>query len=217
MLSDKELKENVLKELEFDSGVDATNIGVIVDDGAVTLTGTISDYSQRFAAINAIKRMSGVKALADDIKTVLSPKHRRDDTEIAKHIAHVLTNNLNTPEDSVKALVHHGMVSLSGEVPSEKHRRSIAKQVAHVAGVNNINNQIKIEPAVEATDVKEQIEAALKRNVELECDHINVTVDGDRVVLTGRVKAFYERELAQLAAWRAPGVKKVVDNITVGN
>jgi len=217
MLSDKELKENVLKELEFDNAVKATDIGVIVDDGAVTLTGTIDDYTQRFAAVNAVKSMVGVKALADDIKVVLAPKHRRDDTEIAKHIAHVLQHNSNAPEDAVKAVVHHGLVTLNGEVSYEKQRRNIEKQIAHVAGVNAINNRIKIEPTVEPKNVKEQITAALRRNAELECEHINVSVDGDKVILTGRVKAFYERELAQLAAWRAPGVRQVIDKITVGN
>jgi osmotically-inducible protein OsmY len=217
MLSDKQLKDNVLQELEFDNAVDATNIGVTVEDGAVTLIGTINDYSQRFAAVNAVKRMIGVKALADNIDIVLSPKHRRDDSEIAKHIAHILANNVNIPEEGVKAIVHHGLVTLNGAVEYEKQRRTIKNQIAHVAGVNAINNRITIEPVVEPKDVKEQIVAALKRNVELECSHITVEVDGDKVILTGRVKAFYERELAQLAAWRASGVKHVVDKITVGN
>ncbi len=217
MLSDKELKENVLKELEFDNAVNATDIGVIVEDGAVTLTGTINDYTQRFAAVNAVKSMIGVKALADDIKVVLAPNHRRDDTEISKHIAHVLQHNTNIPEDAVKAVVHQGLVTLNGEVSYEKQRRNIEKQVAHVAGVNAINNRIKIEPTIEPENVKDQITAALKRNAELECAGINVTVEGDRVILTGRVKAFYERELAQLAAWRANGVREVIDKITVGN
>jgi len=217
MLSDKELKDNVLKELEFDSGVDATNIGVIVEDGAVTLTGTINDYSQRLAAVYAVKSMVGVKALADDIDIVLSPAHRRDDTEIAKHISHVLQHNTNTAEEGVKALVHHGMVTLNGIVFNERQRRNIEEQVGHVAGVNSIDNRIKIEPVVEPENVKEQITAALKRNAELECEHISVAVEGSKVILHGRVKAFYERELAKLAAWRAPGVQQVVDKITVGN
>jgi len=217
MLSDKELKENVLKELEFDNAVRATDIGVIVNDGAVTLTGTVDDYTQRFAAIKAVKSMIGVKALADDLKVILAPEQRRDDTEIAKHIAHVLQYNTNAPEDAVKAIVHQGLVTLNGEVPHEKQRRTIEKQIAHVAGVNAINNRITIEPSVEPKNVKEEITAALKRNAQLECDGINVNVEGDKVILTGRVKAFYERELAQLAAWRASGVRQVVDKITVGN
>jgi len=215
MISDRQLKENVLQELEFDNGVDATDIGVIVEDGAVTLTGTINDYPQRFAAVNAVKRMTGVRALADDINVVLSPKHRRDDTEIAKHIAHVLQHNTNTPNEAVKAIVHHGLVTLDGTVLLEKQRRNIEKQVAHVAGVNSIINQIKIEPSVKSDNVKEKITAALKRNAELECDQITVDVDGDKVVLTGQVRSFYEREIAQAAAWRAPGVRKVVDKISI--
>jgi len=216
MTSDKQLKENVLEELDFDSEVDATNIGVIVEDGAVTLTGTINNCSQSYAAVNAVKRMIGVTAIADRMEVVLSPLHRRDDSEIAKHIAHVIQNNANVPEGSVQALVHHGIVTLNGTVAYEKLRRNIKKQVAHVAGVSTINNCIVIEPAVAPKDVKEQITAALLRNAELECEHIAVEVDGDSVILTGRVKAFYERELAKAAAWRAPGVRKVIDKISVG-
>jgi len=217
MLSDNELKKNVLEELEFDNTVDPSKIGVIVEDGAVTLTGTINNFSQRFAAVNAIKRMNGVKALADEINVVLSPKHRRDDAEIAKHIAHVIQYNANLPDDSVAAVVHKGIVTLNGTVKVEELRRTIESQVAHVAGVNSINNRIKIEPELAPENVKEQIVAALKRNAELECEHINVEVEGDKVILKGRVKAYYERELAQLAAWRAAGVRRVVDEITVGN
>jgi len=217
MLSDKQLKENILEELEYDSSVDATHIGVIVEDGAVTLTGTIDTYSQSFAAVNAVKRMAGVTAIADRIEVELSPMHKRDDSEIAKHIAHVLQNNSSLPEDSAQAVVHHGIITLNGAVAYEKQRRSIEKHVAHIAGVNTINNRIKIEPAVAPADVKEQITAALQRNAELESGNITVEVEGDIVTLKGRVKALYERELAQSAAWRAPGVRKVIDKILVGN
>lgn len=215
MFTDKELKENVLKELEFDDIVDATAIGVIVEDGAVTLTGTIENYAQRFAAINVVKKMVGVKALADDINVVLSPKHRRDDTEVSKHIAHVLRDNTNAPAEAVKAIVHHGYVTLNGEVRDEAQRRNIEEQVAHVVGVNAINNRIKIEPKVAPENVKDSITSALKRNAELECEHISVEVDGDKVVLTGRVKALYERDIAEQAAWQTPGVRNVVDKIIV--
>ena len=216
MLSDKELKETILQELEFDSAVEANLIGVIVEDGAVTLTGTIENYLQRYAAVKAVKRVAGVKAVADDIEVVLSQLHRRDDSEIAKHISHVFDYNVAIPEDAIKAEVHHGHVTLTGQVDTEKKRRNVEKQVAHVAGVTTIDNQISLEPKIVASDVQEQICAALKRNAELEAEHVIITVDGNKVILTGRVKSFYERELAQLAAWRAEGVTKVVDKIEVG-
>lgn len=216
MLDDKTLKEHILQELEFDVSVDANLIGVIVEDGAVTLTGTTSNYIQHQATINAVKRIAGVKAVADDIELVLSEIHRRDDSEIAKHISHVFQYNVAIPEDSVKAEVHHSHVKLTGCVESDKQRRNIEAQVAHVAGVNTIDNLIKIQTTPIADDVQHQIDAALKRNAEIEADHINVAIEGQKVILTGRVKSFYEREIAQLAAWRAKGVTKVVDHIEVG-
>lgn len=216
MSSDKELKKTVLQELEFDTAVDANQIGVIVDDGAVTLTGTIDNYVQRYSAIQAVKRVAGVKAVADDINIVLSQLHRRDDSEIAKHIAHVFECNVAIPVDSVKAEVRQGHITLTGKVQTEKTRRNIEKQVAHVAGVTSIDNQISIEQNSIANDVHNQICAALKRNAELEAERVSIAVEGHKVILTGRVKSFYERELAQLAAWRAKGVTKVVDKIEVG-
>lgn len=216
MLDDKALKEQVLQELEFDVSVEANLIGVIVEDGAVTLTGTTSNYLQHQATINAVKRIAGVKAVADDIQLVLSEVHRRDDSEIAKHISHVFQYNVAIPDDSVKAEVHHGHITLTGCVDSDKQRRNIESQVAHVAGVNTIDNLIELQQTLVADDVQDQIDAALKRNAEIEADHITVTVEGQKVILTGRVKSFYEREIAQLAAWRAKGVTKVVDHIEVG-
>ena len=216
MLDDKTLKQHVLQELEFDISVDANLIGVIVEDGAVTLTGTTSNYLQHYAAVKAVKRIAGVRAVADNIQIVLSEVHRRDDSEIAKHISHVFEYNVAIPEDSVKAEVHRGHITLTGHIDSDKQRRNIEKQVAHVAGVTTIDNLIELQPTLVADDVQSQIDAALKRNAELESKHITVTVDGQKVILTGRVKSFYEREIAQLAAWRAKGVTKVVDNIEVG-
>ena len=216
MLSDKELKTNILQELEYDNTVKANLIGVVVDDGAVTLTGILDDYSQRYAAVQAVKRLTGVKVVADDIQVVISPPHRRDDTEIAKHVAHVFQFNVAIPEDAVKAEVSHGHVSLTGIVDSDKVRKNIEQQVAHVAGVTTIDNSISLQPKIAANDVQAQISAALQRNAELEAEHIQVVVEGNKAILTGRVKAFYERELAVLAAWRAEGVTEVVDHIEVG-
>lgn len=146
---DKQLRHHVLQELEFDSAVNANLIGVTVEDGAVTLTGTINDYSQRYAAVKAVKRIVGVRAIADDINTVLSPEHRQDDSEIAKHIAHVFTYNVAIPEDAVKAQVTHGRITLTGQTETDKQRSTIEKQVAHVAGVNAIDNLIEIATAVD--------------------------------------------------------------------
>lgn len=215
-IKDQQLKKDVLQELEFDSAVNANLIGVAVEDGAVTLSGTINDYSQRYAAVKAVKRLAGVKSIANDINAVISPAHRQDDSEIAKHIAHVFEFNVTIPENAVKAEVTHGRVTLTGEVESDKQRKNVEKQVAHIAGVSAIDNLIELHPKLVAENVQEQISAALQRNAELEADHINVEVDGNKVILTGRVKAFYERELAQLAAWRAEGVTQVVDHIEVG-
>lgn len=216
MSIDNTIKTNILNELDWDDRVDASRIGVTVEDGAVTLSGETLTFPQKFQAVELCKAVHGVKAVADEISVNLHDSSQLSDTEIAKHIAHVLTWNVSIPEDSVQASVRNGFVTLTGNLEWQPLRAKVEKQVGHVRGVRGIDNKIEILNTVTPGNVKQQIDRALRRNAELESSHVNVVVEGDTVILSGNVKAFYERELVELSAWRAPGVKKVVDKITVG-
>ncbi|MEL6934666.1 MAG: BON domain-containing protein [Pseudomonadota bacterium] len=215
MLSDAQLKQLVLDELQWDPKVNHAHIGVATDDGSVTLMGHVSSYADKFAALDAVKRVRGVKAIADEMDVHLLTAHRHDDASIAEHIAHVLEWNVSIPGNTVKATVHEGFVTLTGEVDFQHQRQHIESQVAHVGSVVGISNRIGLKTAVASGNVQKKIEEALARNAELEADNIKVSVRDDTVFLHGEVKALYERELAKNAAWKVPGVKHVEDHIRI--
>lgn len=216
MIDNIELRQAVLNELRWDSQVDATHVAVTTAEGTVTLTGHVSAYPDIFLVRKAVRRVNGVKAIADELTLRLPDNHVRDDSDIAHSIVHVLENNVSGPESDIQAEVSDGFVTLKGEVEWQHQRNHAEQQVAHVRGVRCIANQITLTKRATPENVKEQIEEALSRNAELEAQHVTVTVTDDEVLLEGRVKAFYERNLIEAAAWHAPGVHKVVDKISVG-
>ncbi len=216
MTKDEQLRQSVLDELRWDSRVDASHVAVTAAQGAVTLTGHVASYPAIFQVREAVRRVQGVRAVADNLQLKLSASDTRDDSDIALSIAHVLEHNINVANADIKADVSEGRVTLTGEVQWQHQRSHVETQVAHVRGVQAIINQITLRPTLTPEDVRQQISDALARNAELEAAHIHVSVEGDVVTLTGNVKAFYERNLVEAASWHAPGVHKVIDNITVG-
>lgn len=216
MLTDSQLNQRVLDELRWDHRFDASKIGVTTTDGAVTLTGHVDSYPQKFAATDAARSVRGVKAVADEIEVELANEHRTDDGEIAEHVAHVLSWNVSLPEESVKAKVRNGFVTLTGEVDWNHQRLHVQEQVQHVRGVRGIANLIAIRAHISSGDVKQEIEAALKRSAKLEADSVRIAVGQDgTVTLDGTVKSLYERDVVERAAWKAAGVRNVVDDLEV--
>lgn len=215
MTTDLVLKESVEDELRWDVRVDEAHIGVSAHDGSVTLSGRVTTYPAKMAAIEAAKRVRGVRAVADDIEVHLPSQHRRDDSDVAERIAHVLEWNVSIPHSDIKAKVSSGYVTLTGEVDWEYQRRHIEQQVRHVGGVISVVNSISIKPQTTPADIKEKIEKALHRHADLEASAVKVSVVGSRVTLDGKVKASYERDLIERAAWGAPGVREVVDHLRI--
>lgn len=215
MTRDSDLKRLVLDELQWDPKVDHAHIGVTASDGSITLSGHVSSYGSKFAATDALKRVRGVKAIADEIEVNLPTEHRKDDSDIAERIAHVLEWNVSIPENTVKANVRNGFVTLTGKVDLQHQREHIEKQIQHVGSVTGIANRISLRTVAVPDDIKKRIEDALHRSAELEAQNVKVSVKGDTVTLEGRVQAYFERELAERAAWTAPGVKHVVDHLLV--
>lgn len=216
MIDDVKLRQSVLDELCWDVTVDATYVGVTAVEGVVTLTGHVQSYPEIFAIRKCVRRVSGVKAVADEITVRLVSDNQRDDSDIAESIVHVLKHNVSLPNSNLQAEIRHGLVTLLGKVDWQYQRQHVEKQIAHISGVQGISNQIELIPRVAPSDVKEQIEKALERNAELEAQHVSVEIKGDEVILVGSVKAYYERNLIEAAAWSAPGVHRVTDKITVG-
>ena len=216
MTDDSTLKQRVLDELAWDPRVDDAQIGVTVSDGSVTLTGNVATYPAKRDAVDATKRVRGVTAIADDIEVHIPGTHRHDDTNIAERIAHVLEWNVAIPDGSIQAKVRDGIVTLSGKVDWWHQREHIGSQVGHVSGVRSVINTIHLKSHTPPKDVKKKIESALVRHSEKEADNIRIDVSDGVVTLSGKVRAFYERDLAERAAWMTPGVRQVVDTIRIG-
>jgi osmotically-inducible protein OsmY len=215
MKTDHQLQLDVLAELSWEPAVDAEDIGVEVKDGIVTLAGHVNSYAEKIDAERATMRVSGVKALAVEMDVKLAGSSARNDVDIARSVDNVLQWTTYLPEKSVKIKVESGWVTLSGEVTWEFQRQAVISAVRYLMGVKGVNDQLVIKPKISAPVVKADIEAALKRRAQKDAHEISVSVNGTGVTLTGKVHSWSERELATNTAWASPGVKTVVDNITL--
>ncbi len=214
MISDSEVKRNVEHELEWDAGLDATNIGVTVDSGVVTLTGQVKRYNEKLVAEAAAKRVKGVFGVANDIETKLGPDARTD-AEVARDAVTALQLQLPVSAQAIKVIVENGHLRLEGEVEWHYQRQQAARAVQGLRGVKGVNNQITLKPAVSSKEVRGNIQAAFHRSAQLEANRVNIETTGSEVELNGTVKTWAEREEAERAAWMAPGVSRVVNNIRI--
>jgi osmotically-inducible protein OsmY len=215
MKTDTQLQHDVIAELKWEPSVNAAQIGVEVKDGIVTLAGHVSSYAEKWDAERAAQRVSGVKALAIEMDVKLSGSSKRTDADIARSAENALQWTTFLPKDRVKVMVESGCITLSGEVDWEYQRQAAAGGVRYLMGVTGVSNQIAIKPKVSVSVVKSDIEAALKRRALADAQKISVEVRGADVTLTGTVHSWSERDLARHSAWGTPGVRNVVDNITV--
>jgi len=217
VLTDADLGDAVLAELEWDPSVDDSRLHVAAKDGAVSLHGSVTSYGQRRAAVRAAERVRGVKAVADDIEVVLADAVQRRDSEIAAEIAHERRWNTAIPS-SVKAEVRNGEVTLRGSVAWSYQREEAAHAVGHLAGVRTLSNLVEIEPgAVEADagDIEERIHQSIGRMADVDAASISVTKSDGVVHLEGSVGSLAERREAQRVAESAPGVARVENDIVI--
>ena len=215
MISDLQLRQDVLDELEFEPSVNAAHIGVAANRGVVTLTGFVANYAEKAAAERAVRRVKGVKAIAEEIEVRLPSDTKRSDDEIAARAVEILKWQVGFPADRLAVKVEKGIVTLTGDVDWQ-YQKADAEHVVHkLSGVIDVLNQIRIAAPVRASEIKEKIQKALQRSAEVEASGITVQTEGGRVVLSGKVRAWYERDIAERAAWSAPGVTEVQDHLTI--
>ena len=215
MKSDAQIQKDVLAELKWDSEVDESKIGVTATNGAVTLTGHVPTFRQKMVAINATKRVAGVHAVVNNIEVRLESLHRTTDEGLAERIANVLKWNVSIPGKDIKAEVKNGIVTLAGQVEWQHQRANIMKNVEHVSGVTNVINLINLKPRVSATDIQQKIKDALKRHADVEASKISVAVLDGTVTLSGTVESLEEMDRVEDAAWAAPGVSKIIDELRI--
>ena len=215
MKTDTQLQNDVMAELKWDPSVNATEIGVEVKNGVVTLSGHVDKYTQKWAAEKAAQKVTGVKALAVELDVNLPGSSNRSDTDIARTAENVLEWTTNWPKDHVKVMVEKGWITLSGLVDYEYQRQIASSAVRHLMGVTGVSNQITIKSTLTSASVKTDIEAALKRHALTDAQEIMVTVNGGKVTLTGVVHSWSERDMVSDSVWNTPGVTDVNDNISV--
>ena len=215
MKTDSQLQHDVLEELKWEPQVDHSQIGVTARNGVVTLTGFVPNYAQKVAAETAARRVSGVKAIAQDIEVRFASDPKTSDGEIAQRILDVFRWDVTIPDDKFGVKVEHGFVTLTGKADWNYQKQAAAKAAGRISGVKAVSNLIEVAPRPSSYDVRERIMAAFKRSSTIDAGAINISVDGGTVKLSGSVHGWNERKVAENAAWSAPGVTRVEDNIVL--
>lgn len=215
MKSDAQLKQDVVNELAWDPAIDATHVGVAVDKGVVILTGHLHTYAAKHAVEQAVQRVSGVRAFAIELDVQLDPQHQRGDADIAAAIESAFKWHAQIPDDRIQLKVEKGRVTLSGEVDWDYQRHNAELVARPVTGVLGVTNNITIRQRSAPEFVARRIREALARYADDEWRQIDVQVNAGTAILRGNVNSMAERAAVQAAAWAAPGITRVVNELGV--
>lgn len=215
-MNDRQLRQDVIDELDFEPSIESADIGVAAENGIVTLTGHVPTYAQKLAAERAVWRVAGVKAIAQEIQVRIPGDKQHGDDEIAQRAVNILAWNTAVPGDRIHVKVQHGWVTLSGQLDWNYQRESAEDTIRKLSGVAGVINDITLKPSIQAVDVKQRITDALKRHAEVEASKVQINVrDGSTVSLEGEVDNWDERQAVVHAAWSTPGVSKVDDRLRI--
>lgn len=215
-MSNIRLRQDILDELEYEPSIDATNIGVTVDDGVVTLTGHVHSFAEKHTAERVAQRVKGVRAIAEEIVVRLPENKKAADDEIASRVVKILGwGSAIADLKDIKVKVENGYVTLDGTVEFHFLRTAAESLVRRLTGITGIDNRLRIRPVTDVLDIRHGIREALKRNAEIEAENIDVEVSGSHVTLNGKVQSRHERAVAERAAWSARGVTAVEDHLII--
>jgi osmotically-inducible protein OsmY len=214
MPNDDILQKAVIAELDWEPMVTSAHIGVTANNGVITLAGHVGSFMEKHAAETAASRVKGVRAIAENIEVRPAGDMRRTDDQIAGAAVEAFSWDVSIPKDRIKVKVEKGWLTVTGDVDWHYQKDAIDHDVRRLFGVAGVSNQIAIKPRVRPSDIHEKIMTALHRSW-FDPAHISVSVEGGVVQLDGSVRSWHERQLAETAAWGAPGITHVQDNITI--
>jgi osmotically-inducible protein OsmY len=215
-MDDLDLHHDILAQLEFEPGIDAAHIGVTVEGGIVTLTGHVADYGQKVAAERAVQRVRGVKGIAQEIEVRYPSANQTADDEIAKRAVHMLAWQTGLAEGQVRVKVEDGWVTLTGEVDSRLQRGAAGEAIGRLSAIRGVTNLLAIRPGTLTQATKQKIEDALRRYLGADAGHVRIKLQEGAVTIEGHVSSIHERDMAESAAWSAPGVAHVENRVTIG-
>lgn len=210
---DTGLRDRVEHQLDWAPEVPSTDIGVAAEDGVVTLTGFVNTYAEKLAAERVTLKTYGVKAVANDIE--VKPRFKKTDADIAAAALNALKERVDVPDQKIQLTVRDGWITLEGTVDWFYQKNAAEFAVKYLSGVKDVTDHILVKPAVSTTTVTDKIEDALKRSAEVDARRIRVQAADGKVTLTGNVHSWFEKNEAGMAAWSAPGVKDVSNQIAV--
>lgn len=213
--SDDHIHQDVLDQIKWNPLLTASEIGVSVKNGIVTLSGQVDTYYKKIEAEKEARKVKGVRGIAQDIHVGASPGFHRTDNEIALALINALQWHTSIPNENIWVKVDSGFVTLEGTVEWRYQRESAWKAASQLAGVRYLVNNIKVAPKIKPADLKEKIQAAFVRSATIDAGKIEVQVMGTTVMLKGKVKSLAEKADAENAAWSAPGVLLVDNEIEV--
>lgn len=215
MKPDLQLQQDVMDELLWDPSLESAEIGVSVNDGVVTLSGTVNSYTKKLAAEKAAKRVKEVKAVAMDIEVHFFNGESKSDTDIAHAGLNALSWSTVVPKDSVSIKVEDGWLTLEGEVEWQYQKQAAENLTKDLQGVKGVTNLIKLKPTLTRSIVKDNIRKALERSADVEADSINILTEGHNIILKGKVRSWSERNEVEKAVWATPGVVDVKDELII--
>jgi len=217
MRTDQEIRKDVVDELKWQPFLKSSTINVAVKNGIVTLSGVVDAFSKKITAETAAKKVAGVKAIAEDVQISVSDVCYKNDTELAEAIDRTLEWHSAIPKGNIKVTVTNGNVAVEGELDWEYQRASVIKAIQNIKGIRSVINLLVLKPRISSFDLEQKIAEAFHRNAGIDAANVHAVIDGNTVTLTGRVRSSYESEDAENAAWAAPGVFHVKNELYVGD